>query len=101
MELALKPKNTRLYVRCKSPQKNLIEEAAGALGMSVSDYILSTMIERSANEIQRRNRLALNHAAFEQLQAFLQTDPQPSPALLENLSRCQKAREEGALTLAD
>lgn len=101
MELTLKPKDTRLYIRCQTPQKNLIEEAAAALGMSVSDYILSTMIERSASEIQRRNRLALSHAAFEQLHEFMQSEPQPSPELVENLSRYQKARDEGALTVAD
>src|SRR5438045_1358316 len=85
MELSLKSKDTRLYVRCNSPQKTLIEQAAAKLGMSISDYILSTMIERSLDEIQRQNRLLLTQDAFAQLQDLLQTDPEPSPSLVQNM----------------
>lgn len=101
MELTLDTKDTRLYVRCKTPQKNLIEQAAAALGMSVSDYILSTVIERSIGEVQRQNRLRINQAAFAQLQEFLQTDPEPSAALTENMGRYRRALDEGPLTVAD
>jgi uncharacterized protein (DUF1778 family) len=101
MEAALKQKDSRLYVRCKTLQKKLIEQAAAALGMSVSDYILATMIERSVSEIQRQNRLIIDQTAFAQLQELMTADPGPSDPLSENMTRYRQALAAGELTIAD
>lgn len=101
MDTTLKQKDGRLYVRCQTPQKRIIEQAATALGMSVSDYILTTMIERSISEIQRQNRVVINQAAFAQLQELMQTDPGPSDALTENMARFRRTRAAGDMTVAD
>lgn len=37
-------KDTRLHVRCRSEDKDKIEHAAQALGLSVSDYLLSSAL---------------------------------------------------------
>ena len=101
MELPLDAKNTRLYVRRKTPEKRLIEKAAMARGMNISDYILSTVLERSVSDIQRQNRISITEEAFEQLQAFLLTDPDPSAELVESLGGYQRALKRGMLTVAD
>ena len=94
-------KGSRLFVRCRTRDKELIEQAAAALGMTVSDYILSTLIERSLGEMQRQNRINLTRAAMEQVQAFLQSDPEPAPTLAANLRRYREQVEAGKLTVAD
>ena len=94
-------KDTRLFVRCKSNQKQLIERAASALGMSVSDFILGTVIERSSETVQRHNRIKISAAAFEQLQDLMMSDPEPSPALIANLRRYKQATDSGELTVED
>src|SRR2546421_10683114 len=101
MGTTITTKDSRLFVRCKTRDKALIEQAAATLGMSVSDYILSTAIERAKEEVQRSNRVLVTQAAFAQLQEFLETDPEPSPALLENVARYRQMVESGKLTVED
>jgi uncharacterized protein (DUF1778 family) len=101
LSIALTAKDTRLFVRCKTLEKALIEQAAAALGMSVSDYIVSTVIERSLTEVQRRNRIEIMREAFAQLEEFMQTDPEPTPALLENAAHYRQTIDSGMLTVAD
>jgi uncharacterized protein (DUF1778 family) len=97
----LEAKDTRLFVRCRTRDKDLIEQAAATPGMNVSDYILSTLIERSVGEMQRQNRITLTQAAFAQLTELMDRDPEPAPALAGNLKQYRKAVEAGTLSVAD
>jgi uncharacterized protein (DUF1778 family) len=40
-------KDTRLHVRCKRADKEKIEKAAAALGLSLSDYMLSNALAQA------------------------------------------------------
>lgn len=101
MQTVVEPRDARLSIRCGVQEKALIECAAAAAGLSVSDYIRSVAIERSLNEIQRLNRILVSQEAFAQLADLLEADSEPPRALVENLGRYREAITSGALTVAD
>lgn len=94
-------KDSRLFVRCKRAQKDQIERAAAARGMSTSDYILSTALDRSSEDIQTHVRIKISQVAMDQLQELLQADIEPSAEFVRNVREYKEAIAQGTLTIED
>ena len=54
---AVKNKNDRLSVRLNTDQKLLIDQAAQALGVSASGFVLSYALEAAKSIVAQRNQI--------------------------------------------
>jgi uncharacterized protein (DUF1778 family) len=83
--------DARLNVRLPSELKQTIEEAAGALGQTVSEFIVSTVVREARQVLQDAQRTQLtsrDRDAF--LTALEATDAKPNAALKAAARRYKK-----------
>ena len=60
MEAATQNKSQRINLRLKSSAKSLIERAAGFEGKTVSNFILSSALDRAGKTVQENETMTLN-----------------------------------------
>lgn len=68
---AASPKTSRLDLRMKAEQKNLIEKAAEMAGMTVSQWSMGALMKCAREDIAEWHTLRLCDADFETLSAAL------------------------------
>ncbi|MGE0644609.1 MAG: DUF1778 domain-containing protein [Nitrospira sp.] len=73
--------SARLDVRLRPDKKALIEEAATLSGKPISAYVVSTLLQQSAEVLQRHRRIQLSDRNHDQFLAFLEVSDEPSAAL--------------------
>lgn len=74
--------DARLNFRLSSDLKTLIEEAAAALGQSVSDYAVSTLVRNARTVLQQTQATELSNRDRDLFLALLDdTDAKPNKAL--------------------
>lgn len=84
-------RDARLNFRLPSDLKDVIEEAAAALGQSVSDFAVSTLVRQARSVIEQRNVTTLSDRDRERFIAILD-DPsaKPNAALVKAAKRYKK-----------
>ncbi|HIP50886.1 MAG TPA: DUF1778 domain-containing protein [Campylobacterales bacterium] len=76
-------KDARIEFKTSKDIKVLLQEVANSLGMDLSNFLISTAVQR-AKEIQKEERvLMLSNQAWENFQEIINTPKKPTPALKE------------------
>jgi len=84
-------KEARLNFRLANDLKEMIEEAATAMGQSVSDYAIATLVKSSQAVLQQRQTTALSNRDRKTFMALLDaTNAKPNRALTEATKRYKK-----------
>lgn len=86
--------NPRLAFRMKPELKERIEEAAALMGLSLTDFVLSTLSERAAEVLERHRRLTLSDRDRDRFLEALNRPGRPIPALAETLAKQRGRRCE-------
>lgn len=84
-------KEARLNFRLPSDLKEVIEEAATALGQSVSDYAIATLVKNSQAVLEQSQTTVLSNRDRKTFMAMLDdSDAKPNRALTEAAKRYKK-----------
>lgn len=73
--------NERLDVRLRSDNKALIEEAATLSGKTISEYVVSTLVQQSTEVLQRHRHIRLSDRDRDQFLAVLDATDEPNTSL--------------------
>jgi len=85
------PKEARLNFRLPSHLKEVIEEAAAAMGQSVSDYAVATLVQSSQAVLQQSQSTVLSNRDRKAFMAILDdADARPNRTLTEAAKRYKK-----------
>jgi len=83
MTSALNLKDARIEFKTSIEIKNLLQEGANALGMDLSNFLISTAVER-AKKIQKEERvLMLSRQEWDNFQKIITTPSKPTSELKE------------------
>ncbi len=83
--------DARLNFRLPAELKAVIEEAAAALGQSVSDFAVSTLVQTARTVIHQRSVTELTNRDRDRFLALLDdTDAKPNKALVNAAKRYKK-----------
>jgi uncharacterized protein (DUF1778 family) len=77
----LRKSNARLDVRLRPDNKALIEEAATLSGKTISEYVVSTLLQQSTEVLQRHRHIRLSDRDRDQFLALLDASNEPNAAL--------------------
>lgn len=84
-------KEARLNFRLSHDLKEVIEEAATAMGQSVSDYAIATLVKNSQAVLQQSQTTVLSNRDRKTFMAMLDdSDAKPKRALTEAAKRYKK-----------
>ncbi len=84
-------KEARLNFRLPSDLKDVIEEAAAALGQSMSDYAIATLVRSSQAVLQRSQTTAISNRDRKAFMALLDaSDAKPNRVLTRAAKRYKK-----------
>lgn len=97
MEPRATRKDERMDVRLDREAKMTISRAAALRQQSVSDFVLSTTLERAQEVIERANVIRLNEHEAERFLAALANPPAAAPRLREAAAKYQKALAKGRI----
>ena len=86
----VKNKSDRLSVRLNTDQKLLIDQAAQALGVSTSGFVLSYALEAANTIIAQRNRIELSERDWNRFLEIISEDAEPTPAAIEAAKRYKR-----------
>ncbi|MBY0246785.1 MAG: DUF1778 domain-containing protein [Nitrospiraceae bacterium] len=75
--------SARLDVRLRSDKKALIEEAATLSGKTISEYVVSTLVQQSTEVLQRHRHIQLSDRDRDQFLALLDASDEPNATLTE------------------
>ena len=83
--------DARLNFRLPSNLKEIIEEAAAALGQSISDFAVSTLVQTARKDIKQRNVTELTNRDRDLFLAVLEdTRAKPNKALRAAAAKYRK-----------
>ncbi len=77
----------RVAIRMKPELKTRIEEAAALMGLTVTDFVVSTLSERASEVLQRQAGITLSDRDRDRLLAALNRPGKPIPALVATLKK--------------
>ncbi|PZS28531.1 MAG: hypothetical protein DLM61_14670 [Pseudonocardiales bacterium] len=80
-------KTERIEVRVSEREQEVLRQAAEAEDMTVSAFILSTVVPRAREVVHRNRDITMSARAYEQFLAELDRPAENVPALLELFSR--------------
>lgn len=80
-------KNDRLDLRLTSAQKREIEQAAALTGRSLTDFSVTTLVEKAEDLIRREREVSMSAQAFEVFSALLDRPAASVAGLAELLAR--------------
>lgn len=92
--MSLKHKESRIDVRVRPEQKELLERAASIKGMSLSAYLLSNSLEKAKVEIEKHQKLVLSDRDRDLFIALMSEPPKPNQALKEAMAKYQQDYEQ-------
>lgn len=72
---------TRLDVRMASDRKDLIEQAAGLLGQTISAFTVSTLVREASDVVERFGTVSLSDRDRDAFLAALDNPPKPNARL--------------------
>ena len=91
------PDRARVDFRTTRDVKALVEQAAAASGLTLSDFIVSTMIDRSNEVLCSHQVRVLSARDQDRLAALLDAPPEPNAALQRAAQRLRAAVADGSL----
>lgn len=80
-------KNARVELKTSSDAKNVLREAAEALGLDLSAFILSAAMERAESVLDNQRRRELSDKSWELMNQLLSEPAQPTLALKALMKR--------------
>ena len=80
-------KTAPLNIRVKAPQRALIEQAASAAEMTVSDFVRDAVLLQAKNALLDRTNIALNEQEWAAFVEALDAPPASNPRLRDLMSR--------------
>lgn len=92
-----KPVPDRLNFRVESQKKRLIEQAAAARGLSLTDFAVTTLYREAQDVLRSEHTLVLSDRDRDAFLAALDHPPAPSPAALRAAKAYKAARASGTL----
>lgn len=87
--------NARLDVRLRPDNKALIEEAATLSGKTISEYVVSTLLQQSTEVVQRHRHIRLSNRDRNQFLAVLDASDEPSAALTQAAQKYKRLLGQG------
>ncbi len=84
---ALRHKEERISIRLDAYQKSVIDAAAEALGISLSSFVLSHVLEAASKVVERQHQIQLSENAWKQFVRLIAVDIEPTPAALKAAER--------------
>jgi uncharacterized protein (DUF1778 family) len=90
-------KEERIDVRLRREAKQLIARAAALTHQSLSDFVLTAVLERSREVIESSTVIQLNEEAATRFLEALATPPAPNAKLREAADLYRKALADGTL----
>ena len=79
-----------VHFRCEREDKEIIEQAASLMGMTVTAYSRATLLERSRQVIKEAHRTRLSNADMEMFAAIVNDVEPPSETLRAAAKKYQK-----------
>ena len=79
--------SARLDVRLRPDKKALIEEAATLSGKTISEYVVSTLLQQSTEVLQRHRHIRLSDRGRDQFLTLLDASDEPSAALTRTVRK--------------
>lgn len=76
-------KTERLDVRLSPEHKELLEQAAAISGQPLTSFAVSFLLQKAREVIEQHNRTVLNRNDWDRFLEILETDEEPSPALMK------------------
>lgn len=92
---AREAKTERIAVRVTPATKERIEQAAGLVGRTVSDFTTEAVQEKAEAVIRDRRVLELSDRDMDALLAALENPPPPNEAMLRAIARHRALIESG------
>lgn len=80
-------KTERLDFRLSTEHKELLERAAAITGQPVTSFAVSHLLQRAREVIEQHDRTVLNREDWDLFLEVLDSDDEPSPALLKVAER--------------
>ncbi len=88
-------KNARVELKTSSDAKNRLREAAEAVGLDLSAFILSAAMERAESVLDNQRRRELSNQSWELMNQLIAEPAQPTLAL-KALMRRKKSDDQSA-----
>lgn len=88
-----KHKDSRIDVRVRPEQKEILERAASIKGVSLSAYLLSNSLEKARTEIEQYEKLVLSDRDRDLFITLMSEPPEPNLALTEAMAQYQQDYE--------
>lgn len=85
-------KDARLNLRLKPGDDQLIKQAAQSLGLTVSEFLTSSAVDRAHEVLADQKHFTLDEDTWEQFVAVLDEPARPDPRLVELFARPQRIR---------
>ncbi|EKA7109926.1 DUF1778 domain-containing protein [Salmonella enterica] len=83
-------KKQRIDLRLNEDDKHMIEEAAAMTNQSISQFMVSTASERSAEVIDQHRRLLLNEESWNLVMDAITNPPAPNDRLKRAANRLRE-----------
>lgn len=86
------PDETRLQMRISPAKKDVLERAAAARGMSLTDFVLSTSLPEAERTLADQTFFTLGEEAWRQFNGFLDREPKDNPRLRAQLEKVKESK---------
>ncbi|MCU1355535.1 MAG: hypothetical protein JWM89_953 [Acidimicrobiales bacterium] len=88
--MAATTKDSRLNLRLRAADDELIRHAAAQTGQSVSDFLTASAVERAHEVLADQHSFVLDEATWDEFVTLLDAPVRPDPRLGELFSRPQR-----------
>ncbi|MGB3411123.1 MAG: DUF1778 domain-containing protein [Microthrixaceae bacterium] len=90
--MASTTKDSRLNLRLRASDDELIRQAAEQTGQSVSEFLTSSALERAHEVLADQRSFVLDEAKWSEFISLLDSPARPDPRLVELFSRPQRIK---------
>lgn len=90
MTMTAPTKDSRLNLRLRAVDDELIRHAAAQVGQSVSEFLTASAVERAHEVLADQREFALEDATWDAFTRLLDQPPRPDPRLVELFARPQR-----------
>lgn len=85
----------RLDIRITDDAKSLIENAANAMGVTTSAFVLEAAVEKAARILEQIEVIHLNEAESKRFWDLIENPPEPNEALKNLFNKHKDAEKKG------
>jgi uncharacterized protein (DUF1778 family) len=94
MAIMTETEYARLSCRVKTTIKERAEEAAGLLGLSITDFTEEALEEKAQVVFERHEKIILSKRDFERFVEIIENPEPPTPELIAAMKEYQKLKAE-------